>query len=703
MAETVFTWREADKKWERETGAKHTFRLQSFRGHVLEVEDVHFHHDSAVLLPDYQHSGASTGEEDHINGLAVLTACYRHAKRNPAQKILIAGHTDTSGGADYNLTLSQLRADNVLAALQGDRDLWVSISHQKHKVEDYQQILKWASVTRGWNCDPGPVNNVHGPQTGAAVKSFQKSYNQEFHATIAEDGAVGPQTWGAFFDVYMDELKKSLKPEDGELVRLRQQLKFLNDAQPGVGCGENHPLDAARKDNYRSQINRRVEILFFDPGEEPKMDCHPKRGSCVPLKCEVYNSKLYQFIHIPVNPVPPSKAVVSNLRWEPEKGSCGDKVKLLGDTTLPDGTEIKVNLRPARGASPDLPAFLPTIASGGKITHEWEIQNVAFKDGPNFLDFVNVEATPEVAPGVTAILKVEALLDAAEETFKEDRTWSGFSNHSEFKQKIEKFKNIVNASFNVIKAWGGYYVNLTSAGVTGTAGGCPWAGHRWARSVGANPMAPDQYFDGTNWVPLPAGFVLTGTNHSALGFYKSGGNFVSTQGGTWPGSFADYDFNSATYTKRRADWIADTHRQWTDVFHIRRKDCHSVAATRCCRYEVDVTLSFNVVTTFAGGVIPLCPGTLRSNAGVWFMDETRISVAAHETGHHMDNPDEYAGGAVDPTLNGDGAVAGIDNDSIMGQNLTVTKKRHYRSFVEMNKRLIKSAYKRDYNYEVVDK
>ena len=69
----------------------------------------------------------------------------------------------------------------------------------------------------------------------------------------------------------------------------------------------------------------------------------------------------------------------------------------------------------------------------------------------------------------------------------------------------------------------------------------------------------------------------------------------------------------------------------------------------------------------------------------------------------MDNPDEYVNGAVDTSLNDDGAVNGIDADSIMGQNLTKVKTRHYHGFVEMNKRIIKTKYGHDYEYEAVEK
>ncbi len=396
---------------------------------------------------------------------------------------------------------------------------------------------------------------------------------------------------------------------------------------------------------------------------------------------------------------------VWSLAWTPTKGYCGDKASFAGETNLTNKT-VALKLKPRKGVSPKLPE-LTGVVSGAKIDkHDWEIRDVSLLKAPaEAFDFVELELAtkdPGVPSNVT-VLKVEAMLDAPEQEFTATHSWSGFTMKPHFKQKIEKFACKVTVAFNILKCWGAYFVNLTAAGVTGVAGGCPWVGYRWGRATGLNAMAPNQYYDGAAWVALPVGFVLTGTNHSAISFYKTGATFTSISGGTWPEAFVDYDFNSVTYTKRRADWIQNTHDVWTDKFYIRRKTCKSEKGTRCCIYTVEVTLAFTTVAAHSAGVIAVAPGALRSNASNWFLDETRIAVAAHESGHHMNNPDEYTGGAVDPALTGDGAVAGIDNDSIMGANLTKVKKRHYQTFAEMTKKLINARYGRDDDYEVVKK
>ncbi len=319
---TTLTRREAAKKvFALATGQIHSIALRPLSAQVLDVEDAHFHHDSAVMLPDFGDCDAppsDASDQNHVSGLAVLRSVYLHAEANPKQKLLIAGHADRSGADAYNLTISQQRADNVLHLLLGERAEWVAVSDKKHKVEDYQQILKFVNAQWAWGCDPGAVNNVKSAQTTEAVRTFQKNYNagtprlpSGFTANLAVDGDVGPQTWGAFFDVYLRMLEELMQTDAAGLAARRKTLAFV-DAQRTVGCGENHPLTANEIANRQSQIDRRVEVLFFDPGEEPKLDCHPAKGKCTADACEIYRKKLFKLAPIPctpVKPVPPVGAV----------------------------------------------------------------------------------------------------------------------------------------------------------------------------------------------------------------------------------------------------------------------------------------------------------------------------------------------------------------------------------------------------------
>jgi OmpA-OmpF porin, OOP family len=74
------------------------------RGLVITLEDVLFEVGGADLQPGAQ---------------AELLRLADYLQRNPDRNVLIEGHTDTTGSADYNLRLSQLRADSVESFLIG--------------------------------------------------------------------------------------------------------------------------------------------------------------------------------------------------------------------------------------------------------------------------------------------------------------------------------------------------------------------------------------------------------------------------------------------------------------------------------------------------------------------------------------------------------------------------------------------------------
>ncbi len=162
------------------TGKTHKILVKTrFMVYLLEVEDANFHHDSAVFLPDYEppDEPSGTAEQNRIIGLAVIKACYEHAQYRAGASALVVGHTDRSGARAYNQRLSELRAEGVFCVLKGPphRERWSEIADQKHKTEDYQQILVWIAKTFVWPCDPGDVDGKHGPKTTTALRNSRRS------------------------------------------------------------------------------------------------------------------------------------------------------------------------------------------------------------------------------------------------------------------------------------------------------------------------------------------------------------------------------------------------------------------------------------------------------------------------------------------------------------------------------------------------
>ena len=313
-ATTELTLRTWNTTFEKETGVHYTFQLRRLKAYFLEWEDLHFNHDSSVLIADHRDTtqtddddNADTDHEQaHITALAVIAAAYRQMKDHPEQKLLLVGHTDRSGDATYNLELSRRRSENLLHLLRGNKEAWAKHTEPTtyHKVEDYQQLLAWLYNEHGWDTDPGNINNKLGPTTKAAVKRFQIAYNQEFKQSISEDGVVGRETWGAFFDIYIRELRAILDVDETGLSAMQGSLNFLNKPE-FVGCGENSPITALN----RSRTDRRVELFFFDPDEEPTLplQCHPTTSKCLKDKCELRDEKRYKIEPIPVEPILPPR------------------------------------------------------------------------------------------------------------------------------------------------------------------------------------------------------------------------------------------------------------------------------------------------------------------------------------------------------------------------------------------------------------
>jgi outer membrane protein OmpA-like peptidoglycan-associated protein len=305
---------------------------------ILEYEDAYFHHNSAVMMPDVdqdpgdeetQPSNAedaafmellrnsqpdtfasfheiefdpddADSDPSRRSGLGVLATAYRFAQLNTSHRLLLAGHADTSGETNYNYELSKLRALNVLHLLLGEREQWIDICVAKSKVEDYQRILKHCARRFGFGCDPGAVDNEDGPATETALRSFQDHYNARFGKSIAVDGKVGRETWGAFFDVYIDELASMLETTADGLDSFRQALQFVADDQKFISCGESTPIDQPDRQNFRSAENRRVELIFFPLAFLPALSCHAStqpfcQKQCSRAECGVYSPGRYEF------------------------------------------------------------------------------------------------------------------------------------------------------------------------------------------------------------------------------------------------------------------------------------------------------------------------------------------------------------------------------------------------------------------------
>ena len=685
-----------------------SYRPPYFPVACWHIYDIRFEFDSSFVLPDAQ---------DELADFKRL--CAEH----PDSPITIFGHADPVGNDDYNKGLSGRRARAVYALVTRDTDAWEELYSKSNSGGDIWGSKSYKTMLEAVGMDKNTPNNK---------------------AKRAE-----------VFQAYMDFLCGDFQLDKGRFLAKGADANGKGDYQ---GCGEFNPLllfsKAEDKDfqkpqnhNKRNQENgpnRRVIAYLFrkgtvvDPGKWP---CPAAKDGVAGCKKRFWSDsaarltlgadrRLFESTHdtfacrfyhriASASPceslqAPPTLMKIWNLKWTPEKGVCGDKAKFTGETNLVDGTVLKWDLTAPKGDLSKAKHAFETTVAGGKFEHEFLIKNVAFTDGATFADKILAEAVLQenvaVVEGAKAILTIEALLDAAEQTYVKDRNneWGAnqeYVNHSEFKQKIVKFRNMVAASFDFIKARGGYILTGDKIGWWPASGG-PGFSKRWGRSTVAG-MEPEEYHNGSEWKPIPANWKDSTFDYNSVAFVKKGSKWVSVDDSSdvFPGGFEDYDINVAVYVEQRRRMVQATHDLWTDILRIKRNNCPSDPGTRCCRYDVEVNIAFNEVFSYGAHTIAMCPGDLRAHARCWYMGGD-ANVAAHETGHHLDNPDEYLNGAIDPAVNVPGEIVnGVQvagTDTLMGRG-TKLRKRHLKAIVEMNKRLIKKAYGRDYEYVAVKK
>ncbi len=264
----------------------------------VDFEDAHFRTDSAVLMPDNlagkQPGGASPPAGGAAEGLDVLKVVHSQLKKQPSQRLLVAGHTDRVGKDAYNISLSADRASGIMFLLEGRKEDWRMLAGRRNHDDDISQVLAWVSAKYGWDCHPGKIENASWSQKHTAILNFQKRYNVEFIDSgrtakaypgvtakrIGEDGDCGPETWGAVFDVYQDALAAKLAATFEGMVSFHASLadRWVDDENKAVPCGETFPREQPLEDNYESAVNRRVEALFFDPPEMPPLPLPCKSG-----------------------------------------------------------------------------------------------------------------------------------------------------------------------------------------------------------------------------------------------------------------------------------------------------------------------------------------------------------------------------------------------------------------------------------------
>ncbi len=216
---------------------------QVYRGRLIGM---FFDKNKAFLLP-----GAMAG----VRGLT------SYLDRHAGAQLLVVGHTDATGAADYNLKLSVERARAVAAYLKDDVGAWAAwFADDKPdakrwgilEVQRMLSVLPEGQDTKFYTVDP-PTGRKDA-STRDAVTRFQQWSNQTNGTSLRVDGDPGPAT--------RPEIIRSYMAIEGTSVPDSTVLKIY-------GCGEFHPQDPT-PEGVDDPDNRRVEVFVFEDQVDPQ-------------------------------------------------------------------------------------------------------------------------------------------------------------------------------------------------------------------------------------------------------------------------------------------------------------------------------------------------------------------------------------------------------------------------------------------------
>jgi outer membrane protein OmpA-like peptidoglycan-associated protein len=279
----------------------------------VEMHDGLFRSNSCVLLAEGEAPTEEADGHQSLTGPGLVAGVLAYNALYPGKKLVVAGHCDTMNTVEFNQTLSEERAQVAWACLTGDRDLFSSLCDKRHDGVDLTQIFDWTARVFGFTCQPTVLDQRPSSKT---IRHFQESYNERYDDLFASmpdadrfdppSGSMSEQVWKAIFDCYEVALQQELAKDAAGVAALRDKLVWVDPQRQALGFSEYHPVDNLARDQYRSQANRRVEVLMFDPGEEPDLASDEEH----PEVADIYLPGVYVRRHVSMSASGPDFAWV---------------------------------------------------------------------------------------------------------------------------------------------------------------------------------------------------------------------------------------------------------------------------------------------------------------------------------------------------------------------------------------------------------
>jgi len=412
------------------------------------------------------------------------------------------------------------------------------------------------------------------------------------------------------------------------------------------------------------------------------------------------------------------KKKVVTLKWEKDETWCSEDGPISGTTVnYDDGDDLSIAVTDHVDQSAI--TTLPSTVSSNAFGSPWQVVDVLPTGGPSWKPRRSLDGETE---GVKTPKPMDVRFipnvkrGTKDHTCQYNRTDPGATAPKQvgvacrFELESVNYLLTIYGQLKYVRGVGRERLQLGDPTLTGSFNlfNPPVTNH-W----GYNDPATGKfkYWDGSAWQDTPASWVPDDSNHFGIPFYKSGSSWVCRDDSSlsWPQPLSDWPENKYKGAGNPTDttlatWKTNIETVWTDKFDIKRKECKS-ARTECCRYKTACSANFQEVNSYGSGVIIIVSENVRSDSGMWALGDSRSGLAPHEFGHLLGAPDEYGGVGTTQlgVSDGDGLNNGIDDDCIMGKNLTNPKKRHYKGICEVFALLVSDQFGKSYTYQAVDK
>lgn len=389
-------------------------------------------------------------------------------------------------------------------------------------------------------------------------------------------------------------------------------------------------------------------------------------------------------------PVKPRK--VLKVAWKEAEGWCADNVHFQGSTeNFEDGDALLVSITPDKAKSPL--KEMPVRVRGNAFSGYWTIEEMLpTEDAQQHLHDTPLIIAADDVKGAQA-LNGRCVLEVPKQTVK----------HTSGTYTLWMQDGVIHVHDEIVYAIGnsGDFLDMTDVAdlpAGGDLSGLPK--FRWCKMD--EEAGKWQIWNGQAWVAPPVGFVYEAKKQYSKGLIKTGDSWTSTNGQLqWPDPKPAWTPLAADINAKLDQWSQAVRDVWSKRSFLKRKGCTSLVDA-CCRHAIVVDVTFRKAADPTAASVVIAEESGRANDGLFFYDESSQRVIAHEVGHHLENPDEYADAVpahLDRTYpDGDGLINGVDETSIMGSSLGPAKMRHFRFIAGRIQNGINQAYSKTFTY-----